>query len=86
MVDSYEKLKHVHIGIKLVWKTNSKPVLESNSSIFKISDIWLYVWNIPLHWISYEVGNKIGHALSETFNVSIPESGSKDGNYYYFLR
>lgn len=40
-----------------------QPELHTNSHIFNICEIWFQVWNIPLHWISYEVGSKIRHAL-----------------------
>ncbi|MCD7471517.1 hypothetical protein HAX54_012003 [Datura stramonium] len=59
------------------WKSE----LNANSQIFNICDIWLQVWNIPPHWISYEVDSKIEHALRGTSDVAIPENGSKDGRH-----
>ncbi|KAK4708219.1 hypothetical protein R3W88_029144 [Solanum pinnatisectum] len=43
--------------------------------------MWVQVWNIPLHWISKDVGCKIGNALGGTCDVVIPENGSKEGRY-----
>lgn len=58
-----------------------QPELNANSPIFNICEIWIQVWNIPLHWTSYEVGSKIGHALGGTSDVVIPEIGSQDGRH-----
>lgn len=43
--------------------------------------MWVQVWIIPLHWMSKDVGRKIGHALGGTCDVVIPENGSKEGQY-----
>lgn len=41
--------------------------------------MWLHVWNIPLHYMSKDVGQKIRRALGGTYDVVISESGSKEG-------
>ncbi|XP_055830784.1 uncharacterized protein At4g02000-like [Solanum dulcamara] len=58
-----------------------QPTLQANSHIFNMCELWLQVWNIPLHWISIEVGSKIRHALGGTSDVVIPENGSKEGRH-----
>lgn len=55
--------------------------LESDSPIFHESNMWVQVWNIPLHWLSKDVGRKIGHALGGILDIRIPENGSKEGQY-----
>ncbi|KAK6775507.1 hypothetical protein RDI58_026508 [Solanum bulbocastanum] len=58
-----------------------EPGLKSVSPLFDICNMWVQVWNIPLHWISKDVGCKIGNALGGTCDVVIPENGSKEGQY-----
>ncbi|OIT33600.1 hypothetical protein A4A49_06120 [Nicotiana attenuata] len=58
-----------------------EPGLESDSPIFNESNIWVQVWNIPLHRMSRDVGRKIGHALGGIIDILIPEYGSKEGQY-----
>ncbi|KAK6783629.1 hypothetical protein RDI58_017083 [Solanum bulbocastanum] len=55
--------------------------LKSVSPLFDICNMWVQVWNIPLHWMSKDVGCKIGNALGGTCDVVIPENGSKEGRY-----
>lgn len=38
---------------------------------------WIQIWGIPDHWISKEVGRKIGKLFSHCMNVIIPENRSR---------
>lgn len=58
-----------------------EPGLKSVSPLFDICNMWVQVWNIPLHWMSKDVGRKIGNALGGSCDVVIPENGSKEGRY-----
>ncbi|KAH0633124.1 hypothetical protein KY284_035910 [Solanum tuberosum] len=58
-----------------------EPGLKSTSSIFNVCELWVQVWNIPLHWMSMDVGRKIGNALGGIVDIVIPENGSKEGQY-----
>ncbi|OIT33204.1 hypothetical protein A4A49_07227 [Nicotiana attenuata] len=55
-----------------------EPGLESDSPIFNESNMWVQVWNIPLHWMSKDVGRKTGHVLGCILDILIPENGSKE--------
>ncbi|KAK6775505.1 hypothetical protein RDI58_026506 [Solanum bulbocastanum] len=58
-----------------------EPGLKHVSLLFDICNMWVQVWNIPLHWISKDVGCKIENALGGICDVVIPENGSKEGRY-----
>ncbi|KAK4712873.1 hypothetical protein R3W88_018780 [Solanum pinnatisectum] len=59
-----------------------EPGLKNVSPLFDICNMWVQVWNIPLHWMSKDVGCKIGNTLGGTCDVVIPENnGSKEGRY-----
>ncbi|KAK6798013.1 hypothetical protein RDI58_005715 [Solanum bulbocastanum] len=53
--------------------------LKSNSVVFNECNMWVQVWNVPLHRMSGDVGRKIGQALGGTIDVAIPGNGSKEG-------
>lgn len=59
------------------WEPQSK----SDSLVFNECNLWVQFWNIPLHWMSEDVGRKIGHALGGTVDFVIPGNGSKEGRY-----
>ncbi|XP_019225859.1 PREDICTED: uncharacterized protein LOC109207408 [Nicotiana attenuata] len=58
-----------------------EPGLKSAFHVFNICNLWVQVWNILLHWMSKDVGRKIGHALGGTVDIVIPENGSKERRY-----
>ncbi|KAL3529377.1 hypothetical protein ACH5RR_008699 [Cinchona calisaya] len=43
------------------------------------------VWNIPFHWLTKEMGLKIGQRFNRVFDVKLPPSGSKEGKYMKIL-
>ncbi|XP_055801627.1 uncharacterized protein At4g02000-like [Solanum dulcamara] len=55
--------------------------LKSTSSTFNVCDLWVQVWNIPLHWMSTDVGHKIENTLGGIVDIVIPANGSKEGQY-----
>lgn len=46
---------------------------------FNSVQIWVQIWNVPLKWMSKEVGAKIGKLFSKVSEVLIPETGSSRG-------
>lgn len=58
-----------------------EPGLKSTSSTFNVCELWVLVWNIPLHWMSMGIGRKIGNALGGIVDIVIPKNGSKEGQY-----
>ncbi|XP_071906103.1 uncharacterized protein [Coffea arabica] len=59
--------------------------IEENSEAFKFAPLWVQVWNLPIHWISKDVGRKIGMVFKEVKDVIIPYSGGKDGKHMKML-
>ncbi|CAA0820898.1 Unknown protein, partial [Striga hermonthica] len=45
--------------------------INSQHESFKELEIWVQVWNVPIHWTSTEVGLKIGKAFKRVKNVVI---------------
>ena len=46
--------------------------IEEDNGAFKLALLWIQVWNLPVHWISKEVGWKIGSIFPEVKEVIIP--------------
>ncbi|KAL3345960.1 hypothetical protein AABB24_024754 [Solanum stoloniferum] len=55
--------------------------LKSDSVVFNECNMWVQVWNVPLHRMSGDVARKIGQALGGTIDVIIPGNGRKEGRY-----
>ncbi|KAK4354190.1 hypothetical protein RND71_026384 [Anisodus tanguticus] len=55
--------------------------LKRNSPGFNVCNLWVQVLNISLHWMSKDVGQKIGDALGGTVDIVILDNGSKEGQY-----
>ncbi|KAK6148447.1 hypothetical protein DH2020_019359 [Rehmannia glutinosa] len=53
--------------------------LDFSPSLFKDIEMWIQVWNLPVHWLCSDVGLKIGKTFSKVSDVCIPESGSARG-------
>ncbi|CAA0812158.1 Unknown protein, partial [Striga hermonthica] len=53
--------------------------ISAEHEIFTELDSWIQVWNIPVNWISTDVGLKIGKAFSQVKNVIIPQGGPLAG-------
>ncbi|KAH0709442.1 hypothetical protein KY284_010869 [Solanum tuberosum] len=56
-----------------------EPRLKSDFVVFNECNMWVQVWNVPLHWMSEDVGREIGQALGGTVDVVIPGNGNKEG-------
>ncbi|XP_027171873.1 uncharacterized protein LOC113771491 [Coffea eugenioides] len=59
--------------------------IEENFEAFKFAPLWVQVWNLPIHWISKDVGRKIWKVFKEVKEVLIPHSGGKDGKHLKLL-
>ncbi|CAI9114848.1 OLC1v1015657C1 [Oldenlandia corymbosa var. corymbosa] len=53
--------------------------LEEDKAKFDRANMWVQVQGLPSHWVSKEVGWKLGKLFPNCSNVLIPESGSKCG-------
>ena len=48
---------------------------EVKEANFNIAPLWIQVWNLPVHWMSKEVGKKIASVFHETKEVIMPQEG-----------
>ena len=58
---------------------------EEEGADFNIAPLWIQVWNLPVHWLSKEVGKKIASVFHETREVIIPQGGGKEGRHKKIL-
>lgn len=56
-----------------------KESMNVHNEAFNLVQIWVQIWNVPLKWMSKEVGAKIGKLFSEVSEVLIPETCSSRG-------
>lgn len=47
--------------------------------------MWIQVHGLPHHWVSKEVGWKLGKLFSHCLNVNFPENGGKGGRLLKLL-
>lgn len=59
--------------------------IEEDPEAFRYAPFWIQVWNLPIHWISQNVGRKIGSVFEEVKEVIIPQSGGKEGKHMKLL-
>nr|XP_027093749.1 uncharacterized protein LOC113714153 [Coffea arabica] len=59
--------------------------IEENYGAFVTAPIWVQLWNLPVHWLTKEVGRKIGAAFKEVKEVIIPQTGGKGGRHLKLL-
>ncbi|XP_027158449.1 uncharacterized protein LOC113760073 [Coffea eugenioides] len=55
--------------------------IEGNMEAFKLAPMWVQVWNLPIHWITKEIGRKIGAVFHQVKDVIIPQMGGKEGRH-----
>ncbi|XP_027151970.1 uncharacterized protein LOC113752026 [Coffea eugenioides] len=55
--------------------------IEDDEKAFKLAPLWVQVWNLPVHWISKDVGKKIGSVFNQVRDVIIPQIGGKEGRH-----
>lgn len=58
-----------------------KEGIEGNLEAFKMATLWVQVWNLPVHWVTREVGRKIGVVFKQVKDVIIPQLGGKEGRH-----
>ncbi|XP_027169532.1 uncharacterized protein LOC113774320 [Coffea eugenioides] len=58
-----------------------KEGIEGDVEAFKLAPVWVQVWNLPMHWISKEVGRKIGAVFKQVKDVIILQMGGKEGRH-----
>nr|XP_027062865.1 uncharacterized protein LOC113689269 [Coffea arabica] len=59
--------------------------IEDDRCAFSLAPLWLQVWNLPVHWISKEVGLKIESIFKEMKEVIIPQAGGKEERHLKLL-
>nr|XP_027082488.1 uncharacterized protein LOC113704814 [Coffea arabica] len=59
--------------------------IEENYGAFATAPSWMQPWNLPVHWLTKEVGRKIGAVFKEVKEVIIPQSGGKEGRHLKIL-
>nr|XP_027083698.1 uncharacterized protein LOC113705999 [Coffea arabica] len=55
--------------------------VEENYGAFITAPLWVQIWNLPVHWLSKEVGRKIGVVFKDVKEVVIPQGGGKEGRH-----
>ena len=55
--------------------------IEEDDKAFNLAPLWVQVWNLPVHWISKDVGKKIGSVFNQVRDVIIPQTGGKEGRH-----
>lgn len=53
--------------------------------IFNSVKIWIQIWNVSHHWMSKEVGLKVGKPFPSVSEVVIPEFGNSRGRHIKLL-
>ncbi|XP_027155796.1 uncharacterized protein LOC113756236 [Coffea eugenioides] len=59
--------------------------IEENYKAFLNTPLWVQVWTLSVHWLSKEVGRKIGAVFKEVKEMVIPQSGGKEGRHLKIL-
>lgn len=55
--------------------------IEDDPKAFNVAPLWVQVWNLPVHWLSKDVGRKIGLVFQGIREVIIPQTGGKEGRH-----
>lgn len=59
--------------------------IEESTEACRFAPLWVQVWNLPIHWVSKDVGRKIGMVFKEVKEVLISHSGGKEGKHVKLL-
>nr|XP_027067674.1 uncharacterized protein LOC113693318 [Coffea arabica] len=59
--------------------------IEDDYKAFVTAPLWVQLWNLPVHWLSREIGRKIGGVFKEVREVVIPQAGGKEGRHMKVL-
>ena len=59
--------------------------IDENYGAFVTTPLWVQIWNLPVHWLSKEVGRKIGAVFKDIKDVVISHIGGKDGRHLKVL-
>ncbi|XP_027108697.1 uncharacterized protein LOC113755897 [Coffea eugenioides] len=55
--------------------------IDRRMEAFQNAHIWVQLWNLPVHWITKEIGIKIGGIFEAVEDIIIPLGGSKEGRH-----
>ena len=90
----FEKEKDMDLVLnKRPWIYDGQPLillrwragLEEEGEALSKTLIWIQLWNIPIHWITKEVGRKVGSIFARVEDVIIPQGGGKDDKHLKIL-
>ncbi|XP_027090153.2 uncharacterized protein [Coffea arabica] len=90
----FEKEKEIEMVLsRRPWIYDGQPLillrweagLEEDEKALSRTLIWVQIWNLPLHWVTKEVGRKIGSIFSRVEEVIIPQNGRRDGKHMKIL-
>mgnify|MGYP004719281165 CR=1 FL=1 len=59
--------------------------IEENYGAFVTAPLWVQIWNLLVHWLTKEVGRKIGAVFKEVKEVLIPQTKGKEGRHLKIL-
>ena len=59
--------------------------VEEDDEAFNLAPLWVQIWNLPVHWISKEIGRKIGKVFDEVRDAIVPQVGGKEGRHLKIL-
>ncbi|CAI9098435.1 OLC1v1035079C1 [Oldenlandia corymbosa var. corymbosa] len=59
--------------------------IDMDTEIFNFSSVWVQIWNTAVHWISKEIGQKLGRMLGEVRDVIIPDVGGTEYKHIKIL-
>ena len=51
--------------------------IDHNPDAFNLSHMWIQIWNMPIHWLTKE----IGRVFNKVEDVIIPGGESKEGRH-----
>ncbi|CAA0819866.1 Unknown protein [Striga hermonthica] len=58
------------------WKPEAQVFTEEDEKV----QIWVQIHNLPLHWLTLELGLKIGGVIGKVVNVQVPSAESSNGH------
>ena len=73
------------IDSQLLILSNQTKSTEEDEGAFRYASMWGQVWNLPIHWVSREVGRKIGRIFKEIKEMIIPQNEGKEGKHLKLL-
>ncbi|CAA0840589.1 Unknown protein, partial [Striga hermonthica] len=61
------------------------PTEEGRTEEADTIQLWVQIWDLPLHWVSAEIGLKVGKLFKEVLDVVVPDMGVYGGRLVKIL-